>query len=69
MAVDSKEPDVKCNENNGACSSSSKVGAFELHIMGLGSKIMAKMWYVEGPGLSKDDQGVADPIKALQRPK
>ncbi|CAN0838572.1 Zinc finger CCCH-type with G patch domain-containing protein [Linum grandiflorum] len=48
---------------------SDKVGAFEVHTKGFGSKMMAKMGYIEGAGLGKDGQGMAAPIKAIQRPK
>ncbi|CAN1764657.1 Tuftelin-interacting protein 11 [Linum perenne] len=48
---------------------SAKVGAFELHTKGFGSKMMAKMGYIEGAGLGKDGQGMAAPIQAIQRPK
>lgn len=55
-------------ENKDAASSS-KVGAFEVHTKGFGSKMMAKMGYVEGGGLGKDGQGMAQPIEVIQRPK
>lgn len=48
---------------------SSKVGAFEVHTKGFGSKMMAKMGFVEGQGLGKDSQGIAVPIEVIQRPK
>ncbi|KAL9154482.1 hypothetical protein ABFS82_10G117500 [Erythranthe guttata] len=44
-------------------------GAFEMHTTGFGSKMLAKMGYVEGGGLGKDGQGVAKPIEVFQRPK
>ncbi|KAK6156574.1 hypothetical protein DH2020_010822 [Rehmannia glutinosa] len=44
-------------------------GAFEMHTTGFGSKMMAKMGYVEGGGLGKDGQGVSKPIEVFQRPK
>lgn len=62
------EIDGNCHENKGVASSSS-YGAFELHTTGFGSKMMAKMGYVEGEGLGKDGQGRADPIEVVMRPK
>lgn len=50
-------------------SSSSKFGAFEVHTKGFGSKMMAKMGFVEGTGLGKDGQGMVQPIEVAQRPK
>ncbi|KAK9269680.1 hypothetical protein L1049_001458 [Liquidambar formosana] len=46
-----------------------KFGAFEVHTKGFGSKMMAKMGFVEGGGLGKDGQGVAVPIEVIKRPK
>ncbi|KAL1815997.1 hypothetical protein ACET3Z_018571 [Daucus carota] len=48
---------------------SSSYGAFELHTTGFGSKMMARMGYVEGEGLGKDRQGRAEVIEVVQRPK
>lgn len=50
-------------------SSSVEYGSFEIHTTGFGSKMMAKMGYVEGGGLGKDGQGIAQPIEVSQRPK
>ncbi|KAH6779310.1 D111/G-patch domain-containing protein [Perilla frutescens var. hirtella] len=50
-------------------SNSVEYGAFEIHTTGFGSKMMAKMGYVEGGGLGKDGQGIAQPIEVFQRPK
>ncbi|KAK3221812.1 hypothetical protein Dsin_008837 [Dipteronia sinensis] len=44
-------------------------GAFEVHTKGFGSKMMAKMGFVEGGGLGKDGQGLSKPIEVIQRPK
>lgn len=49
--------------------SSANVGSFEVHTTGFGSKMMAKMGYVEGEGLGKNGQGMAQPIEVIQRPK
>ncbi|KAJ0029786.1 hypothetical protein Pint_14690 [Pistacia integerrima] len=46
-----------------------QVGTFEVHTKGFGSKMMAKMGYVEGGGLGKDGQGMSKPIEVVQRPK
>ncbi|KAK8602038.1 hypothetical protein V6N13_058301 [Hibiscus sabdariffa] len=48
---------------------SAQFGAFEVHTKGFGSKMMAKMGFVEGGGLGKDGQGMAQPIEVVQRPK
>lgn len=50
-------------------SNSVEYGAFEMHTTGFGSKMMAKMGYVEGEGLGKDGRGIAQPIEVFQRPK
>ncbi|KAK9697933.1 hypothetical protein RND81_08G070700 [Saponaria officinalis] len=49
--------------------SSLAVGSFEVHTKGFGSKMMAKMGFVEGGGLGKDGKGMSQPIEAVQRPK
>ncbi|CDP10517.1 unnamed protein product [Coffea canephora] len=67
-AIETSETSDNCEEKKHA-SSSIKYGAFELHTRGFGSKMMARMGYVEGCGLGKDGQGMAEPIEVLQRPK
>lgn len=49
--------------------SSSKLGGFEAHTKGFGSRLMAKMGFVEGAGLGKDGQGIVQPLEAVKRPK
>ncbi|XP_074559662.1 uncharacterized protein LOC141815609 [Curcuma longa] len=48
---------------------SSNIGAFEVHTKGFGSRMMAKMGFVEGSGLGKEGQGIVQPIEVVQRPK
>ncbi|KAJ4958752.1 hypothetical protein NE237_025863 [Protea cynaroides] len=76
MKVDSVEEIITSDANVGSGSSemkcvtsSSKLGAFEVHTKGFGSKMMAKMGFVEGGGLGKDGQGMLEPIEAIKRPK
>ncbi|XP_022732571.1 uncharacterized protein LOC111286700 isoform X6 [Durio zibethinus] len=66
-AMDSEATTETC-EHKGL-GSTSQFGAFEVHTKGFGSKMMAKMGFVEGGGLGKDGQGVAQPIEVIQRPK
>ncbi|KAI3524354.1 hypothetical protein L1887_03007 [Cichorium endivia] len=45
---------------------SSSYGAFEMHTTGFGSRIMAKVGYVDGGGLGKDGRGISEPIQVIQ---
>ncbi|KAJ7957728.1 G-patch domain-containing protein [Quillaja saponaria] len=63
---DSKET---VENQNKSVTSSANMGSFEVHTKGFGSKMMAKMGYMEGGGLGKDGQGMAEPIEVIQRPK
>lgn len=66
--TDLKEAVVNISEDNGAANSTN-FGAFEVHTKGFGSKMMAKMGFIEGRGLGKDGQGMAQPIEVVKRPK
>ncbi|KAM0040883.1 putative G-patch domain, R3H domain, R3H domain superfamily protein [Helianthus debilis subsp. tardiflorus] len=55
--------------NNKHVANSSNYGAFEMHTTGFGSRIMAKMGFVDGGGLGKDGGGISEPIEVIQRPK
>ena len=65
--TDSMETDS--NSKNKGVTGSASFGAFEVHTKGFGSKMMAKMGYVEGEGLGKDGKGIAQPIEVIKRPK
>lgn len=62
--VDSIDVDSSCRNKSDA-----DIGAFEVHTKGFGSKMMAKMGFVEGGGLGKEGQGMAQPIEVIKRPK
>nr|XP_048333164.1 uncharacterized protein LOC107427271 isoform X1 [Ziziphus jujuba var. spinosa] len=67
MTVDSVEMDSGCKNDNSA--GPADIGAFEVHTKGFGSKMMAKMGFVEGGGLGIEGQGIAQPIEVIKRPK
>ncbi|KAL5065255.1 hypothetical protein RYX36_026992 [Vicia faba] len=56
-------------ENHTKGSSTSGIGAFEKHTTGFGSKMMAKMGFVEGSGLGRESQGITAPLGAVRLPK
>ncbi|RWV85607.1 hypothetical protein GW17_00052592 [Ensete ventricosum] len=49
--------------------SRASIGEFEVHTKGFGSRLMAKMGFVEGTGLGKEGQGMVQPIQVVKRPK
>ncbi|KAL6599033.1 hypothetical protein ACP70R_045897 [Stipagrostis hirtigluma subsp. patula] len=67
VAIDSSGGGTSCVKV--AESNSAQLGSFEMHTKGFGSKMMAKMGFVEGSGLGKDGQGIVQPIQAIHRPK
>ncbi|CAA6672272.1 unnamed protein product [Spirodela intermedia] len=70
MVIDSKEGgSPERTEQLSAEAGSSRLGAFELHTKGFGSRMMAKMGFAEGGGLGRDGQGIVLPIEAVRRPK
>lgn len=45
-------------------------GQFEQHTRGIGSKLLAQMGFAgKGTGLGRDSQGMAEPLRAVARPK
>ncbi|KAL1193918.1 putative septin and tuftelin-interacting protein 1 [Cardamine amara subsp. amara] len=70
VAKTSGEKDAKqVAETTPGTSNGADIGAFEVHTRGFGSKMMAKMGFIDGGGLGKDGKGIAQPIEAVQRPK
>ncbi|XP_042511319.1 uncharacterized protein LOC122086516 [Macadamia integrifolia] len=67
--ISTPDANVRSSSEIKSITSSSRLGAFELHTKGFGSKMMAKMGFVEGGGLGKDGQGMMVPIEAIKRPK
>ncbi|KAB5552829.1 hypothetical protein DKX38_010140 [Salix brachista] len=67
ITVGAQEITETC-ENKDA-TSSLNFGVFEVHTKGFGSKMMGKMGFIQGGGLGKDGQGMAQPIEVIQRPK
>ncbi|BFG40209.1 hypothetical protein CerSpe_264840 [Prunus speciosa] len=63
--VDSIDPSSK----NKGIVEGAEFHSFEVHTKGFGSKMLAKMGFIEGGGLGKDGQGMAEPIEVIQRPK
>lgn len=63
------EPPPERNVAESARNRSSSIGTFEKHTKGFGSKMMAKMGFVEGMGLGKDSQGITAPLAAVRMPK
>ena len=46
-----------------------KLGAWEAHTRGIGSKLMAKMGYVFGSGLGKVSEGRVEPVPIISYPR
>lgn len=65
--TDSTETNL--SSKNKEVAGSANFGAFEVHTKGFGSKMMAKMGFVEGGGLGKEGKGIAEPIEVIKRPK
>ncbi|XP_024518672.1 uncharacterized protein LOC112341909 isoform X2 [Selaginella moellendorffii] len=45
------------------------LGSFEAHTKGFGSRMLAKMGFVEGSGLGRNGQGMTQPLLPRSRPK
>ncbi|GAB2238028.1 hypothetical protein Droror1_Dr00015930 [Drosera rotundifolia] len=63
------DPKPATPTNSNVTATSTSIGAFEVHTTGFGSKMLAKMGYVEGAGLGKDGKGISQPVEVSQRPK
>ncbi|GMP60298.1 hypothetical protein CsSME_00023220 [Camellia sinensis var. sinensis] len=59
----------KENKQFGKNETPQRFASFEMHTKGFGSKMMAKMGFVEGMGLGKDSQGMVNPLVAVKFPK
>ncbi|RUS91734.1 hypothetical protein EGW08_000560 [Elysia chlorotica] len=46
-----------------------KLGAWEAHTKGVGSRLMAKMGYIHGQGLGRDGEGRAEPVPIMLLPQ
>ena len=46
-----------------------KLGAWETHTRGIGSKLMAKMGYIFGTGLGKESEGRVEPVPNVSYPR
>jgi G patch domain-containing protein 2 len=57
------------NQTIASSVSFNQIGQFEAHTRGFGSRMLAKMGFIEGNGLGKDSQGIAQPLQAVMRPK
>ena len=53
----------------GAASMALGFAKFEQHTRGVGSRLMARMGWMEGMGLGAQKHGRAEPVQALRRPK
>ncbi|KAJ6822022.1 uncharacterized protein M6B38_130315 [Iris pallida] len=69
VAEDKKVSKVVTKVTKVGRSETGSIGAFEKHTKGFGSKMMAKMGFVEGSGLGRDAQGIVNPLTAVRRPK